>query len=63
MTVDLQPDVAKARIPAPRAIAMQWQECANSGHTPTSRRMGQIDPELPFEIGPMNGREARESGL
>jgi hypothetical protein len=42
---------------------MQWQECANSGHTPTSRRMGQIDPELPFEIGPMNGREARESGL
>jgi hypothetical protein len=25
--------------------------------------MGQIDPELPFEIGPMNGREAPESGL
>ena len=25
--------------------------------------MGQIDPELPFEIGPMNGREAREGGL
>jgi hypothetical protein len=23
----------------------------------------QLDPELPFEIGPMNGREARESGL
>jgi hypothetical protein len=22
-----------------------------------------LDPELPFEIGPMNGREARESGL
>ena len=21
------------------------------------------DPELPFKIGPMNGREARESGL
>ncbi len=25
--------------------------------------MGMFDPELPFKIGPMNGREARESGL
>jgi len=25
--------------------------------------MSQIDPELPFKIGPMDGREARESGL
>ena len=25
--------------------------------------MGQIDPEVPFVIGPMNGREARENGL
>ena len=24
---------------------------------------GALDPELPFEIGPMNGRKARESGL
>ena len=24
--------------------------------------MAQIDPLLPFKIGPMNGREARESG-
>jgi hypothetical protein len=27
------------------------------------RRTGQIDPLLPFKIGPRNGREARESGL
>ena len=25
--------------------------------------MGQIDPLLPFEIDPVNGREAPESGL
>jgi hypothetical protein len=25
--------------------------------------MGKFDPLLPFEIGPTNGREARESGL
>jgi hypothetical protein len=30
MTVDIQPDVAKGRI---QVIAMQWQECANSGHS------------------------------
>jgi hypothetical protein len=26
-------------------------------------RMGQVDPLLPFKIGPVNGREAREGGL
>jgi hypothetical protein len=25
--------------------------------------MRTLDPELPFKIGPMNGRQARESGL
>ena len=25
--------------------------------------MSSIDPLLPFKIGPMNGREAQESGL
>ena len=25
--------------------------------------MGRIDRELPFEIGPVNGRKVRESGL
>ena len=36
--------------------------CANSGHSQTVRRTCQVDPKLPFEIGPMNGREAPESG-
>jgi hypothetical protein len=36
---------------------------ANSGHSQTVRRTGQVDPERPFKIGPMNGRHARESGL
>jgi hypothetical protein len=38
-------------------------KCANSGHTPAACRTGQIDPLLPFEIDPVNGREAPESGL
>jgi hypothetical protein len=37
--------------------------CANSGHCPRARGMSQIDPILPFKAGPMNGWEARESGL
>jgi hypothetical protein len=28
----------------------------NTDYSPTAWRTGQIDPELPFEIGPMNGR-------
>ena len=36
---------------------------ANSSHSPRARRTHQIDPFLPFEIGRMNGRKARESGL
>jgi hypothetical protein len=35
---------------------------ANSGHSPWAWRTGQIDPLLPFKIGPMNGREAPKSG-
>ena len=41
----------------------RWQECANSGHSATACRTGQIDPLLPFKIDRMNRREARESGL
>jgi hypothetical protein len=36
---------------------------ANSGHSQTVRRTGQVDPEPTFEVGLMNGRDARESGL
>jgi hypothetical protein len=36
---------------------------ANSGHTPTASRTGQIDPLPTFKIEFMNGRKARESGL
>jgi hypothetical protein len=36
---------------------------ANSRHSPTAWRTGQFDPLLPFKIGPVNEREARESGL
>jgi hypothetical protein len=36
---------------------------ANSGHSQTVRRRGQVDPLLPFEIGLVKGREAPESGL
>jgi hypothetical protein len=32
----------------PSAIAMQWQECANTGHSQTARRMGQFDPFRAF---------------
>jgi hypothetical protein len=35
---------------------------ANTGHSPRTCRTGQIDPLLPFHIGPMNGREALEGG-
>jgi hypothetical protein len=38
-------------------------KCANTGHCPRARRVSQIDPLLPFKIGPVNGREAPESGL
>ena len=31
-------------------------KCANTGHSATARRMGQVDPELPYEIGFTNGR-------
>src|ERR1700722_18695325 len=31
--------------------------CANSGRSQTVRRTGQVDPNLPFEIDPMNERE------
>jgi hypothetical protein len=27
---------------------------ANTGHCPRARRMGQVDPEVPFQIGPMS---------
>ncbi len=39
------------------------RQCANSGRSATARPTGQIDPLPIFKIGPMNGREARESGL
>jgi hypothetical protein len=41
----------------------QWQECANTGHWSRSCRTGLFDPELPSEIGAVNGRKARQSGL
>jgi hypothetical protein len=37
--------------------------CANTGRSPRVGRTGQIDPLLPFNVGLMNGREARESGV
>jgi hypothetical protein len=39
------------------------RQCANSGHSLTVRRTGEVDPELPFKAGLINGRKARESGL
>jgi hypothetical protein len=38
-------------------------ECASTGRSPMARGTRHIDPLLPFKIGPMDGREARESGL
>jgi hypothetical protein len=35
----------------------------NTGHSPTAWRTCQIDPKLPFEVGPTNSRYALESGL
>ena len=34
-----------------------------TGRSRALPRTRQFDPLLPFTIGPMNGREARESGL
>ena len=51
MTMDLQPASRKGGF-RPAAVEMQWQECANSGHRPdVAADAGQIDLELPFEIG------------
>ena len=41
----------------------EWRLGAKSGQYGRAWRTSQIDPLLPFKIGPMNGREARESGL
>jgi hypothetical protein len=35
----------------------------NTGRSLETCPIGKFDPFLPFNIGPMNGREARESGL
>jgi hypothetical protein len=48
---------------APRRRRDGRPQCANSGHTRTVWRTGQINPLLPFKVGLMNGREARQSGL
>jgi hypothetical protein len=42
-------------------MGWQWQECAKSGHSQTVRRTGQIDPDRPFEISHVKGREVQES--
>jgi hypothetical protein len=39
-----------------RAERRKLPLCANSGHTRTAWRTGQIDPERAFTIGAMNGR-------
>jgi hypothetical protein len=38
-------------------------KCAKSGPCRTVRQTGNFDPLLPSAIGPVNDREARESGL
>jgi hypothetical protein len=47
------------------ACAAQHRQSAraNSSHSPMAWRTGEIDPELPLKIGPLNEREAPESGL
>jgi hypothetical protein len=40
----------------------RWLECANSGHSQTMRRTGQVDPKRAFKDGPPNGWKARGSG-
>jgi hypothetical protein len=41
-------NVAKGRILVP-TMALQWQECANSGHSPRTCRTGQFDPKATFD--------------
>jgi hypothetical protein len=36
--------------------AVNGRNALNTGHSPDARRTGNIDPLLPFEVGPMNGR-------
>jgi hypothetical protein len=52
----------------PRRLYVQdliggWPLRAKSGHSPGAWRRGQVDLLLPFKIGPVNGRQAGESGL
>ncbi len=57
----------EARFPPIRDLPER--AAAGSAGAPTTTkslalfRLAGVDPELPFEIGPMNGREVRESGL
>src|ERR1700733_7116140 len=37
-------------------------KCAKSGHSARTQRTGQIDPERPFAVGPMNRRCAPDCG-
>jgi hypothetical protein len=48
------------RISAVR-LTLQWTAALRN--SPTTRRTRQFDPLLTFKVGPLNGREAPESGL
>ena len=44
-----------------RTTSPERLKCANSGHSQSVRRTGQVDPKHAFKMGPMNGRKRRES--
>jgi hypothetical protein len=55
------PKSEKQRHPGMRQNDVSRPLCANSGHCPAVWRAGQIDPLLPFRIGPVR-RRTPESG-
>jgi hypothetical protein len=52
----------RGRFPAVRRCRRGRPQCANSGHSQTMRRTGQVDPKRAFKDGPPNGWKARGSG-
>jgi hypothetical protein len=58
-----EPDRSEIPTRDPVQAVTGRQFCAKRGHPGTAERTDNIDPKHPFEMGPMNGRKRRESGL
>jgi hypothetical protein len=65
LSAQLRPPRLQSATSAKRRFetSLKRLKCANSSHWWTACGTAQIDPKLPFKISPVNGREARKSGL